>query len=81
MLNSRSCDTRDRADCIELRTKEWMAQLPHLVDAYLDYRARDSGNGLPDIDSQREHSGSIENVELIDMFGKKSRLERSVSIY
>ncbi|KAG6369939.1 hypothetical protein JVT61DRAFT_13324 [Boletus reticuloceps] len=48
--------------------------MPPLVDAYLDYRSRDSGDGFPpfDPDSAEGPSGTIRDVELIDFFGKLS---------
>jgi hypothetical protein len=36
-----------RRDRIELQTEHWTVQMPWLVNAYLQYRSRDSGDGFP----------------------------------
>ena len=52
--------------------------MPHLVDAYLTYRAHDSGNGMPSYevmsDTSIDTSGSILDVELVDLFSEYSTL-------
>ncbi|KAG2152785.1 hypothetical protein DEU56DRAFT_868810 [Suillus clintonianus] len=44
---SRYVDLRTRQDRTENQTDQWDLQLDQLVDAYLDYRSRDSGDGMP----------------------------------
>jgi hypothetical protein len=53
--------------------------MPSLIDAYLEYRSHDSTDGFPPMDpnvapEERADlpSGSISNIELIDIFGKSS---------
>lgn len=67
---SRSHDIPDRHDCPELQMQHWIIQMPRLLDAYLDYCAWDSGDGIPVIEPQDETSGSIEDIKLIDLFSK-----------
>ncbi|KAG1843989.1 hypothetical protein C8R48DRAFT_618306 [Suillus tomentosus] len=38
--------------CINTQTAHWGLQIDRLVDAYLNYRSRDSGDGMPDISDQ-----------------------------
>ncbi|KAF8423710.1 hypothetical protein L210DRAFT_3337181, partial [Boletus edulis BED1] len=65
-------DDRDRRDRIELQTEHWTTQMPRLVDAYLEYRSRDSGDGFPPLDDAEPpllpSSGTINNIELVDLF-------------
>lgn len=69
-----SVDTRDRRDRVELQANQWDCQMPRLVEAYLDYRSRDLGEGFPtDVPHEvnQEHadpSGTISDVELVDLF-------------
>ncbi|KAG2130280.1 uncharacterized protein EDB93DRAFT_1094973 [Suillus bovinus] len=44
-------DPRTQHDCIELQTSHWDMQMNQLVNAYLDYRSRDSGDGMPSLPS------------------------------
>ena len=50
----------------------WSAQLPKLVEAYLEFRSRDSGDGFPTVDDNDQatacSSGSIHDVDLVDIF-------------
>ncbi|KAI6029694.1 hypothetical protein BKA83DRAFT_4568584 [Pisolithus microcarpus] len=73
----RRADCRDRRDRIELQVNRWDAQMPCLVEAYLDFRSRSSDNcslaeehaeafavpavPLPDI---------ITDIELVDIFSE-----------
>lgn len=55
--------------------------MERLVDAYLDYRSRDSGSGMPsstheNAPNESPSSLSVANIELVDMF---SKLQRSSS--
>jgi len=68
-------DPRTRQDCTENQTTQWDLQLSFLVDAYLNYRSRNSGDGLPNIDeipmeptSDNLPSVSLVNIELVDLF-------------
>jgi hypothetical protein len=67
-------DPRSRHDRIEIQTGNWNNQLDVLVDTYLDYHARDEGNGMlsiPDtaIMSDGRNSLSLADIELVDIFG------------
>ncbi|KAG6372115.1 hypothetical protein JVT61DRAFT_8829 [Boletus reticuloceps] len=68
----RSTDSRDRRDRIELQTAHWAAQMPRLVDAYLEYRSRDLGDGFPSLDEIVPPldlpSGTLSSIELVDLF-------------
>jgi len=72
---SRYIDHRTREDRTENQTTHWQLQIDLLVDAYLDYRFRDSGDGLPAFDDMSAEpllddssSVSLTNIELIDLF-------------
>lgn len=72
---SRYIDHRTREDRTESQTNHWQLQLDLLVDAYLDYRFRDSGDSLPTFDDMSAEpllddssSVSLTNIELIDLF-------------
>ena len=73
----RPYDDQDRRDRIELRMDHWSAQLPRLVTAYLEFRLRDSGDGLPPADGDKQGTaslpGSIEDIELVDIFCESLR--------
>ncbi|KAF8432720.1 hypothetical protein L210DRAFT_2766329 [Boletus edulis BED1] len=73
-------DDRDRRDRIELQTEHWTTQMPRLVDAYLEYCSRDSGDGFPPLDDAEPpllpSSGTINNIELVDLFGTPSLPQR-----
>ncbi|KAG1724147.1 uncharacterized protein EDB91DRAFT_1239995 [Suillus paluster] len=45
----RYVDPRTCRDRIELQSEQWHSQIDQLVDAYLDYRLRDHGDGMPSI--------------------------------
>ncbi|KAG1845226.1 hypothetical protein C8R48DRAFT_583257, partial [Suillus tomentosus] len=45
-------DLRTRQDRTENQTEHWHLQLDLLVNAYLDYRSRDSGDGMPTLDDE-----------------------------
>ncbi|KAG1770316.1 hypothetical protein EV702DRAFT_1249639 [Suillus placidus] len=47
LSNYRYVDSRTRNDHIELQTEQWSSQIDQLVKAYLDYRLRDHGDGMP----------------------------------
>lgn len=70
-------DPRTRQDRTENQTAQWDLQLDLLVDAYLDYRSRDSGDGWPNVeetpmeppsDTSPQASVSLIDIELIDLF-------------
>jgi hypothetical protein len=65
-------DPRTRHDRIEIQTGNWTNQLDTLVDAYLDYRARDKGNGMPSLPTGVMLNGhdclSLADIELVDIF-------------
>ncbi|KAF8130815.1 hypothetical protein EV363DRAFT_221781 [Boletus edulis] len=50
--------------------------MPRLVDAYLEYRSRDSGDGFPPLDDAEPpllpSSGTINNIELVDLFVRRN---------
>lgn len=77
----RPSDDRDCWDCIELRIDHWSAQLPRLVEAYLEFRSCDSADGFPTLDGNEQATtlplGSIQDIELVDIFCKSLQ---SVSI-
>ncbi|KAG1848222.1 hypothetical protein F4604DRAFT_1594049 [Suillus subluteus] len=54
MYVSRYVDPCTRRDRIDVQTANWNLQMEHLVSAYLDYRTRDCGNGMPYISNQDE---------------------------
>lgn len=74
MTDSRSVDARDRRDRLELQAGQWEHQMPRLVEAYLDYRSRDSGEGYPTVipnevvQEQMDPSRTIHEIELVDLF-------------
>ncbi|KAG1720810.1 hypothetical protein EDB19DRAFT_1646875 [Suillus lakei] len=69
-------DSRTRHDCVELHTNEWDMQMDWLVDAYLDYWFRDSGDGMPllvpvgpdNIPPLNDFCPGLSNIELVDTF-------------
>jgi hypothetical protein len=70
---SRYVDHRTRQDRTENQTDHWDLQLDLLVDAYLDYRSRDSGDGMPTFEDpdpplHDPPNVSLTNIELIDTF-------------
>ncbi|KAG2351794.1 hypothetical protein BDR07DRAFT_1258018, partial [Suillus spraguei] len=80
----RYIDHRTREDRTESRTNHWQLQIDLLVDAYLDYRFRDSGDGLPTFDDMSAEpllddssSVSLTNIELIDLFKRSHSSLRS----
>lgn len=67
-------DSRTRNDRIELQTEQWSSQLDRLVQAYLDYRLRDRGDGMPCIpDADVAIDGTdgllLTDIDLVDIFG------------
>ena len=70
-------DTRDRRDHIELQTSHWVAQMPRLVDAYLDFRLRNPTDNflreepIETVEEAVAHPpGTVSGIELIDIFGR-----------
>ncbi|KAG1724777.1 hypothetical protein EDB19DRAFT_1644330 [Suillus lakei] len=65
-------DPRSWGERTEDQTAHWNLQMDRLVDAYLNYRSRDSGDGMPAMSDQDlsgvDASFSINNIELIDIF-------------
>lgn len=78
MLMHTSCyvDPRTRKDCIDVQNANWNIQMERLVNAYLDYRAWDCGDGMPSASNEDEPMSnnadglSLQNIELIDVFSK-----------
>ena len=70
-------DTRDHRDCIELQTDHWDAQMPHLVEAYLEFRLcnpsdsflRDESAEVAEV-AAAHPPGTVSEIELVDIFGK-----------
>jgi hypothetical protein len=68
---SERVDDRDRRDRIENQNSNWDLQMDCLVDAYLDYREWDGGDGLPNPPPTANHQTGIPfQIELIDVFCK-----------
>ncbi|KAG1837074.1 hypothetical protein C8R48DRAFT_582763, partial [Suillus tomentosus] len=74
----RYVDPKTRHDRIELQTSHWDMQMDWLVNAYLDYRSRDSGNGIPSLASVVSNEDPslnavpvLTNIELIDTFFRR----------
>ncbi|KAG2105064.1 uncharacterized protein F5147DRAFT_547920, partial [Suillus discolor] len=70
----RYVDSRTHHDRIELQTEQWHSQIDRLVDAYLDYRVRDRGDGMPCIANTApavagSDCPSLIGINLIDLFG------------
>ncbi|KAG6373645.1 hypothetical protein JVT61DRAFT_6308 [Boletus reticuloceps] len=69
-------DARTRRDRVNIQLSQWDAQMPRLVEGYLEYRSCESDQlGFPEMQPATEEpvddpSGTIRNVELIDLFGK-----------
>ncbi|KAG6371001.1 hypothetical protein JVT61DRAFT_10719 [Boletus reticuloceps] len=75
-------DTRNHRDRTAIQHDQWDIQMTYLVDAYLDYRSRDSGDGFPtsvqsavspeaDEEPPEHPPGTIVNIELVDMFTRR----------
>jgi hypothetical protein len=70
-LCSRRIDHRDRRDRVEIQTAHWNIQMTKLVDAYLDFRCRDAGEGMPDIPSHLNDTSSPPIIiDVLDIFCK-----------
>ena len=81
MKTRRPCDDRDRRDRIELRTNHWSAQLPRLVEAYLEFRSRHSSNDFPTLDGNEQTTtplNAIHDIELVDLFCKSIHWSASI---
>ncbi|KAG1758478.1 hypothetical protein EDD22DRAFT_737002, partial [Suillus occidentalis] len=69
-------DPRTCKDHINVQNANWNIQMEHLVNAYLDYHARDCGDGMPSASNEDEpmlnntDGLSLQNIELIDVFSK-----------
>ncbi|KAG2157313.1 hypothetical protein DEU56DRAFT_722950 [Suillus clintonianus] len=68
-------DPRSRGEWTETQTTHWNLQMDRLVDVYLDYRCRDSGDDMPDMSDQNmsgvNASFSINDIKLIDNFTRR----------
>ncbi|KAG1793277.1 uncharacterized protein HD556DRAFT_1238113 [Suillus plorans] len=67
-------DSRTRHDHIELQMEQWSNQLDRLVNAYLDYRSCDRGDGLPCIPEANvaidgSNGNLLTDINLVDIFG------------
>ncbi|KIK20392.1 hypothetical protein PISMIDRAFT_105862 [Pisolithus microcarpus 441] len=56
----RHADSRTRRDRVELQTEHWTLQMDRLVDAYLDYSSRDTGDGLPVAGELEDHATKLQ---------------------
>ncbi|KIK33049.1 hypothetical protein CY34DRAFT_38119, partial [Suillus luteus UH-Slu-Lm8-n1] len=72
-------DHRIRRDRIEDQMVHWNLQIDRLVAAYLEYRSRDSGDGMPILGDIADgplldttDCLSIDDIELVDIF-KRTR--------
>lgn len=70
-------DHRIRRDRIEDQMVHWNLQIDRLVAAYLEYRSRDSGDGMPILGDIADgplldttDCLSIDDIELVDIFSK-----------
>lgn len=68
-------DPRTRHDHIKLQNNHWDMQMDKLVNAYLDYQSRDSGDGMPSSGSVVSNEDPslnavpvLSNIELVDTF-------------
>ncbi|KAI5997581.1 hypothetical protein EDD15DRAFT_2162612 [Pisolithus albus] len=61
----RYADSRTWHDHIELQTEHWRLQMEQLVNAYLDYRYRDTGDGLPAPEESEASTQYLMDVELV----------------
>ncbi|KAG6370027.1 hypothetical protein JVT61DRAFT_12546 [Boletus reticuloceps] len=75
MANSkgyRRIDHRVRMDRTEAQTEHWALQMDHLVAVYLEYRAKDTGDGMPStqphVPSSDGESCRISDIGLVDVF-------------
>lgn len=71
---SRYVDPRTRKDRIDIQNANWTAQMECLVKAYLDFRTRDRGDGMPSAPNEDEpvldhlDTLTLQNIELVDIF-------------
>jgi hypothetical protein len=70
-------DSRLRSDRVEIQTSQWALQMDRLVDAYLEYRSQDPGDGIPipppSVPPSEDTPNAalvLSDIELVDMFGK-----------
>ncbi|KIK22962.1 hypothetical protein PISMIDRAFT_101477 [Pisolithus microcarpus 441] len=63
-------DSRTQCNRVELQTEHWMLQMDRLVDAYLDYSSRDTGDGLLVTRELEDRTQCLTDIELVDLFGK-----------
>ncbi|KAI6029498.1 hypothetical protein BKA83DRAFT_4489460 [Pisolithus microcarpus] len=62
-------DSRTQCNRVELQTEHWMLQMDRLVDAYLDYSSRDTGDGLLVTRELEDRTQCLTDIELVDLFG------------
>ena len=68
---SNRVDHRDRRDRIEIQNSNWDLQMDRLVEAYLDYREWDGGDGMPNQPpTTSQQTGTPFEIELLDVFCK-----------
>jgi hypothetical protein len=82
MHASRYVDPCTRTDRIDIQNANWNLQMEHLVNAYLDYRTRGCGDGMPSV-SRDEHPCNadnliLQNIELVDIFSNVFLLRRRI---
>jgi hypothetical protein len=73
-MPSQRVDYRMRQDRTEHQTEGWHEQMDRLVDAYLDFRAREGFNGLQGMDDMGP-TDSLESsaplvIKVVDIFCK-----------
>ncbi|KAG1781182.1 hypothetical protein EV702DRAFT_1177492 [Suillus placidus] len=69
----RYVDPRTQCDRTDLQTNHWDMQMNELVHAYLEYRSRDSGDGIPTVLNENDSPSlntapALCNIELVDTF-------------
>ncbi|KAG1895393.1 uncharacterized protein F5891DRAFT_960225 [Suillus fuscotomentosus] len=81
-------DLRTQQDRTENQTKHWHLQLNLLVNAYLNYRSRDSGDNMPTLDDELlepplddSPSVSLTNIELVNVFKQSYSSLQSRSLH
>ncbi|KAI6130600.1 hypothetical protein EV401DRAFT_2066179 [Pisolithus croceorrhizus] len=73
----RRVDNRDRGDRIDLQVNRWDAQMPNLVDAYLDFCSRNPDDGfsaeepIEDLAPTDHPPCTVSGIELVDIFARR----------
>ncbi|RDB19588.1 hypothetical protein Hypma_013286 [Hypsizygus marmoreus] len=69
-IGYRRVDHRTRRDRIEIQTGHWELQMDRLVQAFLDFRLRDGGEGTPI--SPGNLTNVVYDIEVVDSFFRRS---------